>query len=733
MAVAHVTSSQSHASAAFSVSQASFSWTHTTSTDPRGVLVLVFQGVSATDAVTSVTYGGTAVPAVSAGRATDTATEPGSVAAYFLGSGVPTTDNPTVVVNRTNNTTTMWAVCITVTAAANTEVAGVTLVQNDGAIAQQSVSDGSTGVNSMRYSGVYYGGATPAPAGANSTLLGTTNDAGAYGWTAVRETSAGQGARLVGCTQATSDDRAIVALAVREVIPPPDPTGDVLYVDSTTTGDTANVTSRAPAVPAGTLQYDVVIVNLSRWSDPASNPTITPPDGSWVSLGAVLGSDSKQRNDRFAKRLSTTDAGSYNFSWPTTTMWSTAHATAYRGVDRDLDLTTLTGLSPSQNVTANNTGATFPGLTINSVPEGSALHWHGTSESVSPGHTSPTGWTEVEENDCDATAYQESVAAGNYSTGTPAVGVSSAHNLVSMIALPPEPLAGGVAGSATGVFGFTGTASGVPRTSGAATAAFGFSALASGVDRARGAAVAAFGFTATASGTSETPPVSGQAAGVFGFTGTASGVPRTRGAAVGAFGFTGSAAGVDRALGQAVAAFGFTGTASGRPRVLGLAATALGFAGSAAGVPRTRGAAAGSFGFAATALGFAGTPPVTGIGSAALGFTAAAAGVSRTLGSASAGFGFVATASGQPGARGAAVAVFGFQSTANGSVRVFGVAAAQFGFGAAATGSASGQYEEPDEVEGLPRPYVSTADANNIGSTAVARPYVSTATPRSPQ
>lgn len=220
MAVAHVTSSQSHASGANSVSQASFNWTHTTTTNPQGVLVLVFQGVSATDAVTSVTYDGVTVPAVSGGRATDTATEPGSVAAYFLGSSVPTTDNPTVVVNRTNNTTTMWAVCVTVTAAVNTEVVGTVLTQENGAVAEQSVDDGSPGVDSVRYAGVYYGGATPAPAGTNSTLLGTTNDAGAYGWTAVRETTAGQGARSVGCTQATSDDRAGVHLAIREVVPP---------------------------------------------------------------------------------------------------------------------------------------------------------------------------------------------------------------------------------------------------------------------------------------------------------------------------------------------------------------------------------------------------------------------------------------------------------------------------------------------------------------------------------
>ena len=217
MSVAHVTSSASHASGSNSVNQASFSWTHTTTTDPQGVLVLVFGGVAFANPVTSVTYDGTDVPIVAGSYAADTATELGFVAAYFLGSGVPTTNNPTVVVNRTSNTTTMWAVCATQTGAADLEPTGVVLLQNNGTIAQQSVDDGSTGAASLRYAGVYYGGATPAPAGANSTLL-HSNDAGAYGWTAVRETTAGQGSRPVGCTQATSDDRAAVHLAVREVV-----------------------------------------------------------------------------------------------------------------------------------------------------------------------------------------------------------------------------------------------------------------------------------------------------------------------------------------------------------------------------------------------------------------------------------------------------------------------------------------------------------------------------------
>lgn len=325
MAVAHVVSSASHASGSFSVSQASFSWTHTTSTDPQGVLVLVFQGVASTDAVTSVTYDGVTVPAVSGGRATDTATEPGSCAAYFLGSGVPATNNPTVVVNRTNNTTTMWAVCATVTAASDTEAVGVVLAQENGVIAQQSVADGSTGADSVRYAGVYYGGATPAPAGADSTLL-HSDDAGAYGWTAVRETTAGQGSRLVGCVQATSDDRAGVHLAIREVVGTATPstvtavasipapsisTGGGMGFRSSTSIAPGSGTSAAPAVPTGAAVGDVAVVGLYMESAAA----VTPPAGFTQKADLQTSATARGRLVVFWKRLTAADTGTYTFTW----------------------------------------------------------------------------------------------------------------------------------------------------------------------------------------------------------------------------------------------------------------------------------------------------------------------------------------------------------------------------------------------------------------------------------
>lgn len=215
MAVAHDASSESHASGS-SASEASFSWTHTPVGTPRGVLVFTYsKAAGPPDDATSVTYGGVSLTAVSGGRATDTAGEPADCKAWFLGSSIPT-GAQSVVVNRTNNATAMLAHCVTVTAAADTTTGTPVLLQEDGTVAEQSVDDGSPGTNSVRYAGLYYGTSAVLTAGANSTALQASGFTGS-GTNLARETTAGQGLRLVGFSEAVSDDRAGVHLAVKEV------------------------------------------------------------------------------------------------------------------------------------------------------------------------------------------------------------------------------------------------------------------------------------------------------------------------------------------------------------------------------------------------------------------------------------------------------------------------------------------------------------------------------------
>lgn len=216
MAVAHDASSESHAGTSGSTSEASFSWSHNPVGTPRGVLVFTYnQGPD--DIISGVTYDGVALSEVSGGIARDTAGEGAWVKTWFLGSSVPTTDPATIEVTRTNNPTICYAMAATVTAGSNTEVheAGIVLLEDDGTLAEQNVTDGSPGSSSVRYAAGNSGlSAVPSP-GANSTAMQSI-DLGARVAASVVETTAGQGSRPVGFSSGTSDDRGIVHLAVRE-------------------------------------------------------------------------------------------------------------------------------------------------------------------------------------------------------------------------------------------------------------------------------------------------------------------------------------------------------------------------------------------------------------------------------------------------------------------------------------------------------------------------------------
>ncbi len=217
MAVAHSAASESHTGAIGSASQAAFSWTHTQTGTPQGVVVFVCTFASTAGLATSASYGGVALTKVQA-VAADLAGELGRVDVFFRGSGLGTGDQ-TITVNRTNNATVMYAAAATVTAGADTVIPAqfAVLLQNDGTLTAQSVTDTSVGVDSLRYAGAYSGLNTPPTAATGSTLLNSI-DIGNYGFAMVREDTAGQGARSVGFIGAT-DDRAAIHLAIRELVP----------------------------------------------------------------------------------------------------------------------------------------------------------------------------------------------------------------------------------------------------------------------------------------------------------------------------------------------------------------------------------------------------------------------------------------------------------------------------------------------------------------------------------
>lgn len=225
MAVAHDTASESHTGTVASISEASFTWNHPgAASGVDGVLIFVANMDSDQPQIADISYGGVDVPSASI-VAVDTAIEIMRLSTYFLGTLSIPQGTQAVVVNRNNNTVELWAVCITVTCSVAGKVGaihtpGVVLLEGDGTLAQQLVDDGSPGTNSVRYAGICSGLAAFPPTGANSTALHNF-DTGNQTAAVVRETTAGQGSRLVGFTSGTSDDRAAVHLAIKEADPPP--------------------------------------------------------------------------------------------------------------------------------------------------------------------------------------------------------------------------------------------------------------------------------------------------------------------------------------------------------------------------------------------------------------------------------------------------------------------------------------------------------------------------------
>lgn len=224
MGVAFDAYSASHASGSYYQSFYSgkkYQWTHTPVGTPKGVLVFtVEQGASGSTEISSVTYGGVSMTAVSGGQAVDTTSEFGRVQAWFLGSGIPT-GSQTVVVNINTDLGVQYhnAVCATVTAGGAAEVytTGIVLFQDDGTYSSQLVSDGSNGIDSLRFALGWSGWSDPVAVDSANTTSLFANDMGVYGWRFARETTAGQGSRGVGFSDSNYDDRAAVHLAIREI------------------------------------------------------------------------------------------------------------------------------------------------------------------------------------------------------------------------------------------------------------------------------------------------------------------------------------------------------------------------------------------------------------------------------------------------------------------------------------------------------------------------------------
>lgn len=207
------------------------------------------------------------------------------------------------------------------------------------------------------------------------------------------------------------------------------------YRSSSHTGNDAEASSRAPAVPAGAAVGDVVIVKLSRWG---GDPAVTAPSGFTQYPTTFPSGDGAGVVRIFWKRLTASDAGSYTFSW-TGSLWSHAHAVCFTGVietgDPIEDVDGWAGTAGTFGSVSNNT-ATIPGLL-----------WTTYNDSVGT-HTAPTGFTKIIDNDCGASAYRIASATGTQTASGGSVTSSSPASAV-LIALKPAA-ASGSTGTITG-------------------------------------------------------------------------------------------------------------------------------------------------------------------------------------------------------------------------------------------------------------------------------------------
>lgn len=190
----------------------------------------------------------------------------------------------------------------------------------------------------------------------------------------------------------------------------------VAFRAASNTGNAANVTSRAPAVPSGAAIDDIAVVALGQWNG-GGTPTITPPSGFTQKGGFWTSGDGAAKNSVWWKRLTAADSGTYSFSW-TTSYWSTAQCALFSGC--------VTSGDPWDAVATAVAGTfgTFTTQTLTATDADGGLVWACYNDS-SGTHTPPTNFTEAADNDCAAMAWRTGAGAGSQSAAAASVTSSS--------------------------------------------------------------------------------------------------------------------------------------------------------------------------------------------------------------------------------------------------------------------------------------------------------------------
>jgi hypothetical protein len=359
-----------------------------------GIVFVATHGTG--DLITGVTWNGVAMSRLF--RAADTDTEPGSVVAYFLDN----VTNGTITVSRTNNAVVTVGYAASISAAGATQVAQtitrVSSTQNTnadtsttgtGTSGEVAVDDGSPGTNSMRFAAAYSGGATPPLQGTNSTNLQLL-DSTALGSRFVRETSAGQGSRNVGFATGTTDDWALVAVAVREAPPAVTGTGAGSGTASTATGTAVETITGtgagagSAATASGTGTHELSAPTGTGAGTQAAQTGSGTAVESFTGTGAGAGSASTASGtavESFTGTGAGTGAASTAAGTAVETMTGTGAGTQAAGAGAGTGIETITGTGAGSGAAATGAGTgsesftgTGAGTQAAQTASGSGLH-----------------------------------------------------------------------------------------------------------------------------------------------------------------------------------------------------------------------------------------------------------------------------------------------------------------------------------------------------------------------
>lgn len=187
-----------------------FTFSHTPTGTPRGVLLFVGSDTTGATIVANVTYGGVLMQEIV--FAQDLAGEPGQMHVYFLGKGVPTGMQTVSIDHVSGTTANRWAVCITVTAADDVKPIAWDGASGDVAVVQLALDSGA--FTALRYCGIFSGHDDISSLALLTDQTAVHNhDFGTVVARVDRQTTAGSGSFTTGYT-ATDNDAAMVAIAL---------------------------------------------------------------------------------------------------------------------------------------------------------------------------------------------------------------------------------------------------------------------------------------------------------------------------------------------------------------------------------------------------------------------------------------------------------------------------------------------------------------------------------------